>query len=343
MTTHVGVQSGDGLVARFGDAVVVIGPAADEAFINALLAALEDAAGSARSAADIAWELAALLGQHREDAPAFGLAVPVAEGQLILLHGSVQATSGAVHLTGHDALTWVDHVLTAVDGPIAITLADDAVVQPSPRSDLRGGMVPGNGVVLTLSQAAAPTAAPAEPATPEPESAADPATRETAPWSVVDDEPAVDKPVVDKPVVDKPVVDEPAAPPEPARETMAAGPAPAALVSDEGARAPLDRAYVLGREPQYDEAVAHGTASPIVVADPDNMISRVQAYVWLDRNGVFVRDAKSANGTFVAAPGATDWVRLTDQPALLPVGWSLRIGRRVFTHVGPEQAPNSRP
>jgi hypothetical protein len=120
----------------------------------------------------------------------------------------------------------------------------------------------------------------------------------------------------------------------PAAETVATPAALGALVSDDGARTPLDRAYVFGREPQYDDAVTRGAASPVLVRDPDNLISRIQAYVWIDGNGVSVRDAASANGTFVAAPGASDWVRLGEQPASLPVGWSLRMGRRVFTHLG---------
>jgi FHA domain len=367
MTTHVGVQSGDGLVARFGDAVVVVGPAVDESFTNALLAAVEAADGAGRAAADLAWDIAALLGQHRDSAPAFGLAAPVAEGQLLLLHGSAQATAGDVHLTGQNALTWVDHVLTDLSGPIALTVAEDAAVHPSPRSDLRGGMVPGNGAVLTLPQVATSTAPDEAVETPGDTSGGeleaepngdedDQITRATAPWSITenDEAPAAEPDLAEasapadigtadgtttadnlEPTA---AIAAPAVASEPARETMAAGPATAALVSDEGARAPLDRPYVLGREPQYDEAVARGAASPIVIPDPDNMISRVQAYVWVDRNGVLVRDAKSANGTFVAAPGATDWVRLTDEPALLPVGWSLRIGRRVFTHVGPPQS-----
>ena len=109
----------------------------------------------------------------------------------------------------------------------------------------------------------------------------------------------------------------------------------AALVSDDGTRTPLDRAYVFGREPQNDSLVTGGQATPIVVRDPDNLVSRVQVHLFVDGGTVTVRDVASANGTFVAAPGAPDWVRLGDAPAELPLGWSMRMGRRVFTHTGP--------
>ena len=120
----------------------------------------------------------------------------------------------------------------------------------------------------------------------------------------------------------------------PANETIAVQ-AVAALVSDDGTRTPLDRAYVFGREPQNDSLVTGGQATPIVVRDPDNLVSRVQVYLFVDGGAVTVRDVESANGTFVAAPGAPDWVRLGEAPAALPVGWSMRMGRRVFTHTGP--------
>ena len=172
---------------------------------------------------------------------------------------------------------------------------------------------------------------------PEPEPAEDDAgTTATAAWSIDDDDATVTGPQPPLEVLAAPEAVDAIDPADRTRETIV-WPPMAALVSDEGARAPLDRAYVLGREPQYDDAVTRGAASPIVVQDPDNMVSRVQAYVWVDRDTVLVRDARSANGTFVAAPGATEWVRLGDDPAALPVGWSLRVGRRVFTHVGPQQ------
>ncbi|MCW2496209.1 FHA domain-containing protein [Jatrophihabitans sp.] len=110
-------------------------------------------------------------------------------------------------------------------------------------------------------------------------------------------------------------------------------PAIGMLVADDGVRTPLDRAYAFGREPQSDEAVSRGDVTPIVVNDPDALVSRLQFYIWVDGDLVVVRDNASANGTFVAAPGAPDWTRLGPDPVILPVGWSLRVGRRVYTHV----------
>jgi pSer/pThr/pTyr-binding forkhead associated (FHA) protein len=107
-----------------------------------------------------------------------------------------------------------------------------------------------------------------------------------------------------------------------------------ALMSDDGVRTPLDRPYVFGREPQQDPAVAEGHASPIRLPDPEQLISRVQAYLYVDGDRVSVQDAHSANGTFIAAPGASEWQRLGEEPAPLPVGWSIRMGRRIFTHYG---------
>ena len=106
----------------------------------------------------------------------------------------------------------------------------------------------------------------------------------------------------------------------------------AALVADDGTRTLLDRDYVFGRDPQRDAGVARGDASPVSVADPDNLISRVQVYVSVVAGIVLVRDSGSTNGTFIAAPGAKEWQRLGTEPTELPPGWSLRMGRRIFTY-----------
>jgi hypothetical protein len=102
-------------------------------------------------------------------------------------------------------------------------------------------------------------------------------------------------------------------------------------VGEDGSRTPLDGDYVLGREPSTDEAVRSRQASPLQVEDPDQLVSRVHAHLWVDRGAVWVRDASSANGTFVAAPGAKDWTRVGQEGVELPVGWSMRVGGRVFT------------
>ncbi|MTE13266.1 FHA domain-containing protein [Nocardia aurantiaca] len=120
-----------------------------------------------------------------------------------------------------------------------------------------------------------------------------------------------------------------AGPPSPTTSAMAAG--GGALTSMEGAVYPLDRPYVIGRDPMIDEAVRRAVASPIVIAR-DRHVSRVHARVFVQNGLVYVRDAGTPGGTFVAAPGAADWVRVGQQPMELQVGWSLRIGERILTY-----------
>jgi FHA domain len=107
----------------------------------------------------------------------------------------------------------------------------------------------------------------------------------------------------------------------------------AVLVADDGAIYPLDRPYVLGRDPQTDDAVRSAAAAPIEVHN-DRHVSRVHAYISIDGDMVRVRDASTPAGTFLAAPGAKEWTPVGSAPIELPVGSSLRIGERIFTHAG---------
>lgn len=114
------------------------------------------------------------------------------------------------------------------------------------------------------------------------------------------------------------------------------------LVADDGTRTLLDRAYVFGRDPSNDPAVVRGYAVPISVDDPDSLVSRVQARIGAVGGVVTVSDANSANGTYVAAPGAKEWTRVGAAPTVLPEGWSMRLGKRVFTHVAAPSEENDR-
>jgi hypothetical protein len=63
-------------------------------------------------------------------------------------------------------------------------------------------------------------------------------------------------------------------------------------------------------------------------------VSRVHAYVSIDGGAVFVRDARTPGGTFIAAPGAKEWTQVGTTPATLEPGWSLRVGGRILTYHG---------
>lgn len=112
------------------------------------------------------------------------------------------------------------------------------------------------------------------------------------------------------------------------------------LVGADGSRVFLDRNYVLGRDPRSDPAVRRGEASPITIPDTSDALSRVHAYIDSGKGKITVRDNSSTNGTFVAEPGAQQWVKIGNDPVEVHSGWAVCLGNRVYVVQPPESAAN---
>ena len=160
MTTHIGIEPGSGLVGRFGDTVILIPrDAATEGDADEVAGELLDLSAAIASdpglpASMIAARLATWVVSHmRDDGVMFGIVAPVHDGVVMFLRGAVWCEvtehDSTRRLSGEQALTWVDQIVPGSFERLSIGSTAGQPVRAHPRSDLRDGVVPGQGFVLT--------------------------------------------------------------------------------------------------------------------------------------------------------------------------------------------------
>ncbi|MFD3707227.1 FHA domain-containing protein [Nocardia sp. NPDC058658] len=387
-SSTVAIVPGTGIVARFGDVVVYL--AGETPSTDRLLGAVETVANSTAASAPgaaLAQRLAGVVFGGGSAPPPFGVLAPTADGMLILLRGAVIAeisgAEGNRRLAGDRAFTWVDEIIREPVRRIAVGAEMADPTSANPRTDLRAGIVTGNGFVLNLGRRRnppprrveaidepppteatgfqalrpptrptdtsdalpAPAGFPEQPATsgfqpdagrPDIETvSARPNTGENGSAGVANSDGVTvstgprNSPAANAPRAWSQALDA-AKRAEPVALSKGAG-SRGALVTEDGLSYPLDRPYVLGRNPSGEESVRASAATPILI-ERDRLVSRVHAFVAPDRGKVFVREAPATSGTFFAAPDSERWSRVGTLPIELQPGWRLRINDFLLTY-----------
>jgi hypothetical protein len=112
------------------------------------------------------------------------------------------------------------------------------------------------------------------------------------------------------------------------------------LLIDDGRGYLLDRDYVIGREPLFDDDVAAGRATPLPITDAEGSVSRLHLRVSLVGWRVEVRDLGSANGSVLYRAGGPRALAPVDVAVLDP-GARVGVGRRTVQFLPYGVSPHS--
>jgi hypothetical protein len=219
------VVPGSGVVARSDSTVLVVGDPSAVDVVQRLLGAIaaheERITSSPVSSRQLIRDIATVFAQV-EVLPPFAIVADEGEGIALLLHGDMNALIGAAdgageEVSGRQSQTWVDRVLPEPPQDLCVGAQSDADTDIP--FDLRAGVVPGAGIVLTqtpISGAGLPRSAPVRqvegqpvPEVPAVPASVEPAVPVPAPAAVPESEP----PTALAPEVPAPEVDD--VPPEP--------------------------------------------------------------------------------------------------------------------------------
>jgi len=322
------VVPGRGSVARERDSLLWASEETPNAVWDTLRACL-GLGERATAAGPVLVGLAETLLPRLDSGVAFALVVTDGTDGYVLRHGAVDVRTGGRSVEGGTLASIATEESIMVGDPAAVQHVADGA--PAYRFDLSSGAVPGAALRWTAAPATRQLPPPSSPAIALPP----PPEEEPVPLS----EPAAPPPPSD--VIPETTSDPERtafhAPPEPdAPTTTGLRPGAGSLVFEDGATATLTGDVVLGRRPERHELVESGQAQPLVIHDPEHVLSSAHAAVRSYGDEVVVIDLDSLNGTHVAAPDAPDWTRLAaGAPYRIHDGHRLLLGWTVLTYHGP--------
>lgn len=325
------VIPGPGSVARRRDSLLWASAHTPESVWDTLVACLGLGTRATASAAVLQALAETMLPALGSDT-AFAVLVSDGTTGFVLRHGAVDLLVDDEPVTSGPVSSVIPGASVLLGAPEAVRSAAEQA--PAYRHDLDSGAVPGGAVRWTAVtraeglSAAVPAQPPSVPTGPpaEPARGTEPPATAHAPAS----SPGLG---AAEPTSD-PERTEFHAPPDPGAPSSGGFRANAGvLVFEDGATITLAGDVVLGRRPDNHELVASGQAQPVVIHDPDHVLSGAHAAIRFHGDDVVVVDLDSLNGTHVASPEAREWTRLTPgAPFLMQDGFRMLLGWTVLTY-----------